>query len=136
MDKERLENILKENEKYLDEFEKWLMHQKISNKTIEGHLTHVDTFINDFLCHSEAYNVIEGLDRVRYFFDDWYPQREYMRRIGVNQYASSIKKFYSYMLEVGKIDQDDYDDLCLYIKEAKEMWIEVAETINNIKEEA
>lgn len=132
MDKERLETILKENEKHLDEFEQWLVKQEISNKTIEMHLSHVDTFINDFLCHDQAYDIVEGMDRVRYFFDDWYPQREYMRRIGVNKYSSSIKKFYQCMLELGYIEEDDYEDLSLYIKEAKEMWIEVAETINNI----
>lgn len=132
MDEAKLELILKENEKYLDEFEKWLVNQKLANRTIERHLTNIDNYINEFLCHTYAYNIIEGMDRVNLFFDDWFPQRAFIRKDGVNQYCSSIKKFYQCMLELGHIEEDDYEDLCFYIKESKEGWIEVAETINNI----
>ena len=35
MDEAKLQEILKDNEKYLDEFEKWLVKQQLANKTIE-----------------------------------------------------------------------------------------------------
>ena len=132
MDEAKLQEILKDNEKYLNEFEKWLVKQQLANKTIELHLSNVDNYINEFLCYTCAYNMIEGMDRVGTFFDDWFPQRAYIRKDGVNKYCSSIKKFYQCMKELGYVDEEDYNDLCFYIKEEKEVWIDVAETINNI----
>lgn len=130
MDEKRLEIILKENEKHLEEFEKWLINQKLANKTIERHIANIDNYINEFLCYTCVYDIVEGMDRVSTFLDDWYPRRAYIRKDGVNSYCTSIKKFYKCMCELGYVDIEDYEDLCFYMKEEKELWIEVAETLN------
>ena len=45
--------------------------------------------------------------------------------------ATSIKKFYQCMLELGHIDQEHYDELQSTIKDNMDIWIEEIEEYND-----
>lgn len=45
--------------------------------------------------------------------------------------AASLKKFYKCMLEIGKIEKEDYDYMCEDIKERMPDWIDDCEQYND-----
>ena len=45
----KLKENIKRNEKFIDEFEKWLIEKKLSDKTINKHLNNIDLYINNYL---------------------------------------------------------------------------------------
>ena len=50
-----------ENEKYLKAFQSTLETSGLSRKTIDGHLSNVDFYLNTFLLREEAYEMSTGV---------------------------------------------------------------------------
>lgn len=120
--------INKKNELYLREFSDYLEKNGLSDKTINKHISNVDYYINDFLNYYDANEMVKGCYEVNAFLGDWFIRKEaWATKTSVKENAASIKKFYKCMLELGHIKQEDFDNLCLVIKEEMDSWIDIVE---------
>jgi len=128
-----VEKIIKENEVYLEKFAKWLEEKGLSPKTIRNHVGNVDFYINDFLCYYEPQNYIAGCHNIHGFLGDWFIRKAlWSSQAYVKSTAASIKKFYSFMLEEGKVSTEDYQELCEDIKELMPEWLESMQRFDNL----
>ena len=118
------EKIRSANCKLLEEFETWLVQKKLSPKTIKKHSSNVDFYINDFLLYEEAIEAKDGVGSVGMFLGYWFIRKAmWASQSSIKENASSLKKFYQYMLEKGFIEQQDLDELKLTIKEEMPEWL-------------
>ncbi len=107
---QQVDEILKENENYLNQFQQYLESQSLGYKTIRKHVFNVDLYINDYLAWYEEAKMDEGVYLLLHFFDDWYIRKCAFSSItGMKSIASSLKKFYKLMGELGQIDAKDYE---------------------------
>jgi len=132
----RMKQIIKTNKKYLNEFEKWLKEQKLSEKTIKNHVSNADLYINDYLNYYEFSEMEQGCYEINGFLGDWFIRKcMWSTASSVKSTAASIKKFYLCMSELGYIKHDDYKFLYETIKDNIEIWIEEVEEYNSFDEE-
>jgi len=116
--------IRKENESLLNDFKKWLSDKKLSKKTIVKHVSNVDFYINDFLLYEDAIEAADGVSSIGMFLGYWFIRKAmWASQSSIKENASSLKKFYQYMLEKGFIEQQDLDELKLTIKEEMPEWL-------------
>lgn len=137
MDYEKeLEKEKNKNEKYLKEFESWLKKQKLSTKTIKNHISNADLYINDYLNYYEITPMENGISMLSSFFDDWFIRKcMWSTGYATKTTATSLKKFYNCMAELGYIKQEDYKFVCDEMKENLSDWIEEVEDYNNFDED-
>lgn len=108
----RLEENKKRNEKYLKEFEEWLKGKNLAKKTIRKHLNNIDLYINDYLNYYEITKMEKGVTEAYVFFNDWFIRKcLWSSENSLKETASSIKKFYKCMCELGYISNEDYEFL-------------------------
>jgi len=121
----RQNEIDKDNEMYLAGFAMWLKSKGLSNKTINTHVRNVDFYINDYLCYYDLKDVSQGCTEINGFLGDWFIRKAaWSSSAHIKANAAGIKKFYEYLLTEKVITQDDYDDLCIEIKEFMPDWLE------------
>lgn len=121
---ELLEKTRKENEQYLEIFKKDLQTQGLKDKTIEKHIFNIDFYINDFLNYYDIQNMPEGCYDIDTFLGDWFIRKaSWSSSANIKANAASIKKFYKSMLDHGFVKLEDYNFLCLTIKEDMERWL-------------
>jgi len=119
------ERIRKDNEKILSEFEKWLSDKDLSKKTIANHCNNVDFYINEFLLYEEAIEASDGIYEIGYFLGFWFIKKAmWASKSTIKGNATSIKKFYEFMLDKGKIDKEDYIELKEVIKNNMQEWLD------------
>ena len=100
----KYEEVVKINEKYLVEFEKWLKEQKLSEKTIRNHVNNVDLYINDYLNYYDFNEMKQGCYDIDGFLGDWFICKcMWSTAYSVKTTAASIKKFYCCMSEFGYV---------------------------------
>ncbi len=118
------ERIREENEKILHEFKKWLTDKKLSPKTIANHYDNVDFYINEFLLYEDAIDVSDGAYEIGYFLGYWFIKKAmWASKSNIKSNATSIKKFYEFMLEKSKIDEEAYIELKEEIKNNMQEWL-------------
>ncbi len=119
------ERIRGENKKILNEFEKWLSDKKLSPKTIARHCDNVNFYINEFLLYEEAIDAKDGAYEIGYFLGYWFIKKAlWASKSNIKSNATSIKKFYEFMLEKGVVDEDDYFELKEEIKDNMQEWLD------------
>lgn len=120
---QKYDQIEKENKEYLKLFEDSI--QNLSKKTIRNHVMNADLFLNDYLLEHELKNMVEGLEEVYFFIDDFFIRKcLWSSPSSVKSTAASIKKFYKCMKDNGKIKEEEYKALCEEIKDNLETWME------------
>lgn len=118
------DKIRKDNQRLLDEFEKWLNSSGLSEKTIGNHLSNIDFYANDYLLYEDATEAKDGVDSVGMFLGYWFIKKAmWASQSSIRGNAASLKKFYTFMLEKGLIDKDDLADLKEMIKEDMPEWL-------------
>ena len=134
-EKEIKENI-KRNEKYLDEFEKWLNKKGLVNKTIKKHLSNADLFINDYLTYYDITKAEDGLGDVFPFLNGWFVEKcMWSSRNSLKETSASLKKFYQYMSENNYVDVNDYNETFEFIKDNMDKLLEYVDEFNNFDED-
>jgi site-specific recombinase XerD len=119
------DEIQKTNEIYLAGFRKWLVSKGLSKKTISTHISNVDFYINEYLCYYDALDASHGCYDIGGFLGDWFIRKAMWASCAqIKSNAVSIKKFYTYLLEEGVVNQDDYDNLCDTIKDDMQEWLD------------
>ena len=120
-----LEKNIKRNKKFINEFEKWLIAQKLGNKTIRKHLNNIDLFINDYVNYYEVTKMEDGISSVYSFLNDWFIRKcAWSSVTSIKETAASIKKFYQCMSEKGYVSSEDYKFLCRMIKDNMDNFID------------
>jgi site-specific recombinase XerD len=116
--------IRRENERILTDFEKWLSDKKLSKKTINKHRWNVDFYINDFLLYEDATEAANGASEIGIFLGYWFIRKAmWASKTAIKENAASLKKFYQFMFEAGKISNQAFEDLKVTIKEDMPDWL-------------
>jgi len=122
--KKKRDEIFEVNETYLMGFVKLLENKGLSQKTIKAHVTNVEFYINDYL-GCDLMDVTKGCRRIDIFLGYWFISKAAWSSCAhIKSYASSLKKFYAFLLEQNVVEQEDYDYLCETIKENMQEWLQ------------
>lgn len=128
----KIEENRKRNEKYINEFEKWLNEKGLVMKTIKKHLNNVNLYINDYLNYYDVTKVEKGMEEIYSFFDGWFIEKcLWASKSSLKEIASSIKKFYQYMSENNYVSVEDYKNMCIFIKENMDEFLEQLDAFDN-----
>lgn len=125
------ERIREVNEGYLEIFAED-MSSKLKPATISRHLRNIDMYINIFLLHEEPMQMEEGVFHIDFFLGYFF-----IRKCGwstprtIKTSATSIKKFYKCMMDHGKVSPEQYECLCLEIKELLPEWQQLCAQYND-----
>ncbi len=121
---EDCKKIKEANEGLLTDFETGLRSFGLAPKTIVQHIKNVDFFINCYLLYEDAIEAIEGVDMVSMYFGDWFIRKAmWASPNNIRSNAASIKKFYTFMLTKGWVEQQALDMLAQTIKEGMPKWL-------------
>lgn len=117
-------SIRKDNRNILTDFKKSLSDKKLSKKTIGKHLSNVDFYINEFLLYEEATEAVDGASEIGMFLGYWFIRKAmWANKTAIKENASSLKKFYQFMSEAGKIPKESLENLKETIKEDMPEWL-------------
>jgi len=129
---EDLEKVLKENGKLLEAFVEYLHKKNLKEKTIRKHFVNVELFLNHFLPYNAYYsdnevpNVYDGVAELDTYFGNWYIRKYLFSNVtNLKESITSIKKFYQFLYEEGKLSKFDFEILKNEIKTSKDEWIEI-----------
>jgi site-specific recombinase XerD len=113
----KIEKNKKRNEKFIKEFEKWLIEKNMSEKTIRKHISNIDLYINNYLNYYDISTMEDGVFMTYSFLDGWFIEKcLWSSKNSIKTTASSIKKFYQCMSEYKYIKEEDYKQLCDELK--------------------
>ncbi len=128
----KVEQNRKRNEKFIKEFEEWLNEQGLVNKTVRKHINNADLYINDYLNYYDVTKMEDGVFSVHSFLDGWFIEKcLWSSRNSLKETASSIKKFYQCMSEKGYVSKEDYKEMCSFIKENMDEFLEQVDAFEN-----
>ena len=124
--------IRESNERLLKEFGRWLKSSGLSEKTIKNHISNIDFYINEYLLYEEAIEVVDGVHKVSMFLGYWFIKKVmWASKASIKNNAASLKKFYTFVNEIGLIDKEDLTDLMEMIKEEMPEWLEELDHYDN-----
>jgi hypothetical protein len=116
--------IRKGNSKLIDEFADWLASKGLSETTIRRHCDNIDFYVNEFLVYEDAVRPEDGVHMVGMFLGYWFIRKAMWASKGsIKSNAASLKKFYGFMRENGRIQQEDLADIKERIKEDMPEWL-------------
>ncbi|NIR47794.1 recombinase [candidate division KSB1 bacterium] len=116
--------IRESNEKLLSQFEDWLLKKNLVPKTVDKHIGNIDFYINEFLLYEDALQPEQGAHSVDMFLGYWFIKKAmWASESSIKSNAASLKKFYTFMQEIGRIDEEDLEDLKTTIKDNMNDWI-------------
>jgi len=120
--------IRKENEALLSAFEIWLSSKNLTRKTIDRHISNVDFYINEFLLYEDSIKAADGMNEIGMFLGYWFIKKAmWANKAAIKENAASLKKFYQYLHEDGKITKDSLQDMKERIKEDMPEWVATME---------
>jgi len=116
--------IKKDNVRLLEQFDQWLSGKGLAEKTVRRHVENAESYINDFLLYEDAIPAKEGASRISMFLGYWFIRKAmWASPSAIRENATSLKKFYTYMQEQGKISAEALQDLKETIKEETPEWV-------------
>jgi len=131
---QKCNEIRKRNAVYLDEFREDLLKAGLKEKTINRHYWNVNFYINEYLLREEPLEMRCGTDPLKIddFLGNFFIRKcMWSTPNTIKSTATSIKKFYSSMLQRGHIDESDYRELIETIRDNMEYWLEDCEEYND-----
>ncbi len=130
---EDCKKIRKQNQRLLIEFEVWLQASGLSKKTIENHVFNVDFYVNEYLLYEDATEARDGAISIGDFLGYWFIKKTmWASRTSIRSNATSLKKFYSFMLEKRLIDEEELLDLKQAITDRMPEWLATLERYNDL----
>lgn len=121
----KIEENVKRNEQFLDEFEKWLVKKGLVSKTINKHVSNAYLYINDYLNYYEIIKMEDGISNINMFMSDWFIRKcMWSSPTSLKEMGASLKKFYQCMSEKGYVSVNNYKALCDELKENMEYYLE------------
>lgn len=116
--------IKKANAELLIRFEEWLKSAGLSEKTIANHLSNIDFYINEYLLYEDAIEAKDGISDVGMYLGYWFIKKAmWASPASIKGNATSLNKFYSFMLVEGLIDAKKLIGLRRRIKQEMPEWL-------------
>lgn len=116
--------IRQENNLILSRFATWLRKKQLSEDTIQKHVGNIDLYVNQFLLYEEVIEAKDGASEIGMFLGYWFIRKAMWSSVNqIKSNAASLKKFYTYMCEIGQTAQERLDDLNEAIREEMSEWI-------------
>lgn len=117
------DEIREKNSEYLELFEQALIAKGLKDSTSKRHVSNVDFYINDFLLYEEPLKMEYGMVKIDSFLGDFFIRKCMWSTPGnIKSTATSIKKFYNCMMELGIVKNEDYQFLCHEINDGMKTW--------------
>ncbi len=118
------EKIRKENKNLLSKFEDWLVKKNLGQKTINKYVGNIDFYINEYLLYDDTKEPEDGVSSINMFLGYWFIKKAmWSSESSIKSNASSLKKFYKFMQEIGRIDKKELEYLKITIKDNISEWI-------------
>jgi len=125
--------IRQQNGVLLEQFEQWLRDAGLSDKTVRTHVDNVAFYINDYLLREEPQEPEEGVDQIGWFLGDWFIRKAmWASQTSIKGYAATFKKFYGFLLEQGRLQAGDFNDMKRVIKDDMPEWLENLRRYDNL----
>lgn len=125
--------VYERNAELLDIFERWLLEQGLSAKTIRKHLDNVDRFINGYLADAGGALEIPGPadeavpEDIDGFLADWLLYEEDRRPLeAVEFHIASLQKFYLCLEEMGEMPVEDAGEMRRLLQGDRGYYLEIA----------
>jgi hypothetical protein len=116
--------IREENEALLGDFESWLLSKGLSAATVKKHRENIDFYINEFLLYENPKCAFEGIDEIGMFLGYWFIRKAmWANESNIKSNATSLKKFYDFMMERDEVDPEAVKDMKERIKEDLPEWV-------------
>jgi intergrase/recombinase len=117
----------------LTEFGNWLKASGLSEKTTKNHVSNIDFYANEFLLYEDPTKPEEGICSVGMFLGYWFIKKAlWASKSSIKNNATSLIKFYTFLLEKELIEQDELSDLKKRIKEDMPEWLERLRRYDNL----
>lgn len=124
--------IRKDNKSLLNKFEIALRESGLTDKTIKSHTQNIDFYINEYLVYEEPVEAKDGIDKVSWFMGYWFIKKAmWASSASIKSNATSLKKFYSFLLSINMITNDQLTELKDIIKNEMPEWLEELEEYDN-----
>jgi site-specific recombinase XerD len=113
------------NEKLLEAFQTWLKSKGLTDKTIRSHYSNIELYINNFLLYEDVVKPEEGVYSIGMYLGYWFIKKAaWVSKAAIKGNATSLTKFYTFLLEKGLIKSEELVDLKARIKEDMPEWLE------------
>ena len=127
-DYEKYENeckkIRKANKQLLSDFELALKSSRLSENTINNHVSNIDFYVNEYLLYEGAIEAKDGVDAVGMFLGYWFIKKAmWASKSSIKGNVTSLKRFYAFLYEKGLIEKGDLDYLKETVKEGMPEWL-------------
>jgi len=125
--------IRQQNDVLLEQFAQWLRDSGLSEKTVQKHTDNVAFYINDYLLREEPQEPEEGVDQIGWFLGDWFIRKAmWASKTSITGYTATFKKFYGFLLEQGRLQAGDFNDMKRVIKDEMPEWLENLRQFDNV----
>jgi len=120
------DDLIKENEKLLKEFSKYLEGNNYDDISIDEHINRVDAYINHHLCIGTIRKAECGCsNEVFYFINDFVNEKVIPPDVlNIDLFLSSVSLFYKFMVKKNLVSKNDYDEFIKNINSDKDEMIE------------
>jgi len=124
--------IKKDNARLLEQFDQWLSRKGLAEKTVRRHAENTEFYVNTFLLYEDAIPAKEGTSRISMFLGYWFIRKAmWASPSSIRENAASLKKFYTFMQEQGKVSAEALQALKETIKEEMPEWVGTVERYDN-----
>ena len=131
-EEQAFQQIRKENAVMLKEFAGWMRNQGASERTVGTHLPNAAFYIQEFLLYEQPLRPHEGVSSIGMYLGYWFIRKGPVATPGtVKTNATSLVKFYSFLLDKGLVTAEQLDRMRKTIKAEMGHWQERAGRYNN-----
>ena len=124
----KMDESIKRNKKFIDEFKEWLESKKLGIRPINKHISNIELYLNDYLCYYDFQTMEDGVLEAGIFLSGWYVEKcMWVSRTSLKEMAASLKKFYLCMSEKGYVRKEEYESMCDGLKDSMEEAIHMLE---------
>lgn len=119
--------IRKENQVLLKDFWAWMETQKLGEETIRRHFSNSAFYIQEFLLYEQPLRPQEGSSSIDMYLGSWFIRKGPIATPGtVKTSATSLVKFYSFLVEKGLATPQQLERMRKTIKTEMTLWQERA----------
>lgn len=121
-----VEEIMAYNQPILDEFQSWLERAGLAPKTVKTHVDNIDFFAEYLVYYEPLYKLDEAdAGDVYSFLADWFPRKAmWASESSTKSNMASFRKFFNFLRESNRIDEDVEVELRATLKEGKDEFLD------------
>ncbi len=123
----RVQAIRADNQPILDGFQAWLEQSGLTDKTIKSHLSHIRLFAEYLVYYDDPLKKLDQAHSgdVRTFLSYWFPRKVmYDSLPSPKSYIASLKKFFQWMGETGRVSPETVASVLTTLKEGRDEFLE------------